>query len=81
MPGVRSVVSIPAGVDRMPLATFTLWTVLGSALWNGLLVGAGYALGSRWHVVEGYVGTASKVVYVALAVGLAWFVVRRLRRR
>lgn len=81
VPGVRSVISIPAGVDRMPLLTFTLWTVVGSAAWNGLLVGGGYLLGTRWHLVEKYTGVVSNVVYVLLAVLVVWFVVRRLRRR
>ena len=70
VPGVRSLVSIPAGVDRMPLATFCLYTTLGSLVWNTALILAGYELGEQWHVVEGYVGPVSNVVYVLLAVVL-----------
>lgn len=81
VPGVRSVISIPAGVDRMPLLTFTLWTLVGSVAWNGLLIGGGYLLGTRWHLVERYTGIVSNVVYVLLAALVVWFVVRRLRRR
>ena len=52
VPVVRSLVSVPAGANRMPLGEFILLTTLGSGVWNGLIVGAGYALGSRWQDVE-----------------------------
>ncbi|WP_233494052.1 DedA family protein [Desertihabitans brevis] len=83
VPGVRSLISIPAGVDRMNPLTFTLYTLLGSALWNSLLIGAGYLLGTRWHLVEQYMGVISRVVYVilvALLVYLVWWLIRRQRR-
>lgn len=81
VPGVRSLVSIPAGVDRMPLATFCLYTTLGSLAWNAALILAGYELGAQWHLVEGYVGSVGNVVYVLLAVALVAVVARRLRHR
>ena len=81
VPGVRSFISIPAGIDRMPLLQFSAYTAAGSAVWNTALIVAGYELGSQWHHVEGYVGPASRVVYAALALAVVWFVVRRLRRR
>jgi membrane protein DedA with SNARE-associated domain len=81
VPGVRSLVSIPAGIHRMPLLPFVAYTTLGSLLWNAALIGAGYELGSRWHVVEGYVGDVSNAVYVVLGTALAIFVVRRLVKR
>jgi membrane protein DedA with SNARE-associated domain len=79
VPGVRSLISVPAGIERMPILQFTVYTAAGSLLWNGLLVGAGFQLGSRWHVVERYVGGASTVVYVLLGVAAAVFLVRRWR--
>lgn len=81
VPGVRSLVSIPAGVDRMPLAQFTAYTTAGSAIWNAVLIGAGYALGARWSVVEPYVGTASDLVLLAVAGLATWWAVRRLAAR
>jgi len=51
-PVVRSLVSIPAGADRMPLGQFTLFTAIGSGVWNALFVGGGYLLGERWQDVE-----------------------------
>ena len=81
VPGVRSLVSVPAGIDRMPVWQFAGYTTAGSLLWNAALIGAGYELGSRWHLVEGYVSEVSTVVYALLAVAAAVFVVRRVRRR
>jgi membrane protein DedA with SNARE-associated domain len=81
VPGVRSLVSIPAGIDRMPLATFCLYTTAGSLLWNAALILAGYELGEQWHVVEAYVGPAGNVVYVLIAVVLVVVAARRLRHR
>jgi membrane protein DedA with SNARE-associated domain len=81
VPGVRSLISIPAGVDRMPLPTFIGYTVAGSLVWNAALIGSGYLLGSQWHLVEGWVGDASGFVYVVLAVVVVVFVARRLRHR
>jgi membrane protein DedA with SNARE-associated domain len=81
VPGVRSLISIPAGIDRMPLPTFVGYTLAGSLLWNGVLIVSGYLLGSQWHVVEGYVGDISRFVYVILAAAAVVFVARRVRRR
>lgn len=81
VPGVRSLISIPAGVDRMPVLQFVGYTTAGSLVWNAVLIGAGYQLGSRWHVIEGYVDDFSSVAYVLLAVAVTIFVVRRVRRR
>jgi membrane protein DedA with SNARE-associated domain len=80
VPGVRSLISIPAGVNRMPLLQFAGYTTAGSLLWNGLLIGAGYELGAQWHVVESRAGEISNVAYALLGLAVVWFVVRRWRR-
>jgi membrane protein DedA with SNARE-associated domain len=80
VPGVRSLISIPAGVNRMPLLQFAGYTTAGSLLWNGLLIGAGYELGAQWHVVEARAGEISNVAYALLGLAVVWFVVRRWRR-
>lgn len=81
VPGVRSLISLPAGASRMPLPTFLLLTTAGSALWNALLVGAGAALGTQWQRVERYAGVVDKLLVAALVVVVAVAVVRRLRQR
>ncbi|TDC25477.1 DedA family protein [Micromonospora sp. 15K316] len=80
IPIFRSLISIPAGVERMPIAVFALYTTLGSLIWNSTFVLAGYLLGDNWHLVEGYVGVLQNVVIVVCAAAAAWFVVTRVRR-
>lgn len=74
VPIVRSLISIPAGLRRMPLGRFVLYTAIGSAVWNAVLIGAGWVLGDNWEAVEGYVGYLQYVVLAAAAVALAWWV-------
>lgn len=81
VPGVRSLISIPAGIQRMPILQFLLYTFLGSAVWNSLLVTAGYLLGQRWHLVERYMGVFSTIVYAILGLLIVWFVVSRILRQ
>lgn len=80
LPIFRSLISVPAGVVRMPLPTFTLLTALGSAIWNSVLVMAGYGLGNQWHRVEQYAGIMEKVVIVAVGLAIVLFVVVRVSR-
>lgn len=80
IPGIRSLISIPAGLDRMNLLTFGLWTILGSAVWNFILIFLGFKLGENWEAVTGYIDQYSKVVYVILILLLVWFFVYLLRR-
>ncbi|MEH1100248.1 DedA family protein [Micromonospora sp. CPCC 205561] len=80
IPIFRSLISIPAGVERMPVWTFVVYTTLGSLIWNSAFVMAGYLLGDNWHLVEGYVGVLQNVVIVACVAGAGWFVVSRVIR-
>ncbi|GGN54887.1 hypothetical protein GCM10010112_05050 [Actinoplanes lobatus] len=80
-PVVRSLVSIPAGANRMPMGWFILCTVIGSGMWNALFIGAGYALGSRWRDVERYSHWFDYVIWAFFAVAIASWVVKKARRR
>ncbi|WP_375237333.1 DedA family protein [Microbacterium schleiferi] len=79
VPIFRSLISIPAGVTRMPLWKFGLLTVAGSALWNTIFVLAGFLLGEAWPVIERYADILQYVVIAAVVVGIAWFLVVRIR--
>lgn len=81
VPGVRSLISLPAGTTRMPMATFLLFTAAGSAVWNTVLIGAGAALGTQWDRVQRYADVLDRVVVVLLALLVLWAVGRRLRHR
>ncbi|WEK12596.1 MAG: DedA family protein [Candidatus Microbacterium phytovorans] len=80
IPIFRSLISIPAGVVRMPLWRFVLLTLAGSAVWNSVFVLAGFFLGESWHVVETYADILQYVVIVGAVAGVTWFVVTRVRQ-
>jgi len=81
IPGVRSVISLPAGAQRMSLLTFSAFTIAGSAVWNSLLVLLGAALGTQYELLDRYSNYLDYAVYAAAAGVIAWLVVRRIRRR
>lgn len=76
MPGIRTVISIPAGLIEMPRLTFYAWTTLGSAIWVGGLAVLGYMLGEGYDRIEGYVGPIGKVLVVLVGVLFLWQVAR-----
>ena len=80
IPGIRSLISIPAGIDRMNPVSFGLYTLLGSSIWNAVLIYCGWVLGENWHAVEGVIDQYSKVVYVIVALALVAVFVWLLRR-
>jgi membrane protein DedA with SNARE-associated domain len=78
VPGVRSLISIPAGVVRMPMWRFLLWTALGTGIWAGGLAWIGRALGSNYDQVERYV---DPILYVVIGVFVIWYVARLVQQR
>jgi membrane protein DedA with SNARE-associated domain len=80
VPIFRSLISVPAGIERMPVPVFLALTTLGSLIWNTVFVLAGYWLGDNWRLVEEYGGLLSKAVVVAVFVAVVWFVASRLTR-
>ena len=79
VPGIRSLLSLPAGMSEMPLPKFLTYSAIGSALWSAALAYAGYALGENYDRVEQYVGPASKIILGLLVVGAVFWFVRRRR--
>jgi membrane protein DedA with SNARE-associated domain len=78
IPGVGGFISIPAGIKRMPIwGRFTVYTVIGTILYNVMHIVLGWALGSEWQQAEQY---ASKIMYgvaFLIVVGLMWYLLRR----
>jgi membrane protein DedA with SNARE-associated domain len=79
VPLVRSIVSVPAGLSGMPILRFSLFTAIGSGIWNAVFIGLGWFLGENWDQVEQYLGPISYVVVGLLLVGLVVLIVRRRR--
>lgn len=82
VPGIRTLISLPAGFSRMRFGTFLIYSTLGTVAWTLLLTGAGYLLGDNYEVVEQYLGPVSKIVLGLLLVGIIfWWFQQRPQRR
>jgi membrane protein DedA with SNARE-associated domain len=81
VPVLRSVVSIPAGIEGMPLPRFLVLTTIGSGVWNAAFLGIGWALAENWARVQGWLGPIGYVVIGLLVVGGGVLAVRRRRAR
>ena len=85
VPGIRTLISVPAGIEMMPMTPFLLWTTAGSLIWTLLLTVAGMVLGEGYSNVELWIDPVSKVVKVALVIALLggsiWLALRIWRRR
>ena len=81
VPLVRSFISIPAGIERMPFAHFSAYTLLGSGVWNAIWIGAGYLFGPAIKpALEQWSGMLSNAVLAVIAIAFVWFLVKRVRR-
>ncbi len=82
IPVFRSLISLPAGVIKMNPVQFVVFTAVGSAIWNTVLISAGYLLGEKWSAVGEYVGIFSKItVAVIIIFAVGWVSLRLLRNR
>ncbi|MFT4469657.1 DedA family protein [Arthrobacter sulfonylureivorans] len=80
IPIFRSLISIPAGIERMPVTKFLLLTSAGSLIWNSIFVFAGFYLGENWHIVEQYAGIFQKIVIVVVVLAVLYWVTTRIRK-
>lgn len=70
IPGIRTLISVPAGIELMPLGTFLIWTTLGSLIWIIALTLAGYAFGENYDVISQYIDNFKvflKPIFVLIA--------------
>jgi membrane protein DedA with SNARE-associated domain len=75
IPGIRTLISVPAGIELMPLVPFLIWTTAGSLIWTLLLTLAGYGLGEAYVNVEVWLDPVAKVIKVLLVLSLLSFAV------
>jgi membrane protein DedA with SNARE-associated domain len=81
LPGIRTFISLPAGVAGMNFGRFLWYSFLGMLPWSFLFTYAGYALGENWQMVRQYLHKFDLVIIVALLAMVAWFVWYKLRRK
>ena len=81
LPVIRTFISLPAGVARMPFWRFTYYTFLGCLPWTFALAALGWGLGGQWELVERYLRPIAIAIAVALVAAVVWWLVRRGRDR
>ena len=81
IPGVRSLISVPAGMSGMSVLPFLLYTLVGTAVWTALLAFLGRLLGQNYTAVERYLGPVSYVVLGVVALAAVFWVLRRRAQR
>ncbi|WP_035781081.1 DedA family protein [Arthrobacter sp. H14] len=80
IPLFRSLISVPAGIERMPVWIFLGLTTAGSLIWNTIFVLAGYYLGENWHIVEQYSGIFKNIVIVIVVLVFAYWLATAIRK-
>jgi membrane protein DedA with SNARE-associated domain len=82
IPGVRTLISLPAGMAEMPIVPFLLYSTVGTVLWVSLLTYGGYVLGDKYEEIEHLLAPFSKIVLgMILGVALVWLLRKYLRSR
>ncbi|AFY73624.1 putative membrane-associated protein [Synechococcus sp. PCC 7502] len=81
VPGVRTLISIPAGIGNMELVAFLVYSKIGTTLWVGLLAYAGFILGQNYKVIEGYIDPVSKVVAIVIIGTFLGYVLVKFTRK
>ena len=79
LPVIRTFISLPAGIEKMPFGRFTLYTAVGCVPWVFALTGVGYGLGQSWDSILGSFRVASYVIAGLVVAGLAVYFIRRRR--
>jgi len=81
VPGVRTLISLPAGINNMSLGIFLIYSTIGTTLWVVFLTSAGYFLGDNYEKVDEWLGPVSKIVLLSLIILFVIWIVRKRNRR
>ena len=80
IPGIRQLISLPAGLARMNIATFSFYSALGAGIWVIVLVALGYLLGSNEELISEYLQTATVITLISVILITIFYIVRNKRR-
>ncbi len=80
IPGIRTLISVPAGIELMPFSKFLIWTTMGSFIWVSLLTYTGYLFGENYSIIETYLDQIKYVVKPILIIIFLYFLVKLLIR-
>ena len=81
VPIIRSLISIPAGMARMNLAVFTVFTVAGSLIWDTVLVVLGAVAGESWGIITEYLDSCSAFIWIAMGTAAVTFALRVWKKK
>lgn len=81
VPGVRTLISLPAGISNMKLIPFLIYSTLGTTIWISFLTFAGYKLGENYELVDEYLAPVSKIVFVILILAFVFWLVQKRRKK
>ena len=76
IPGVRQLISIPAGLSKMDIKKFSLYTAVGAGIWSLILVLLGYFIGENQELIQTYLKEITTVIIICVALGLLWYTLR-----
>ena len=80
IPGIRTLISVPAGMELMPLRKFLIWTTLGSLIWNVILSYAGFVFGENYQIIETYLDQIKYIVKPILVLIFIYFFIKFVLR-
>ena len=80
VPGIRTLISVPAGIELMPLRQFLIWTTLGSLIWVTLLTYSGYLFGENYLIIKTFLDQIKYIVKPILILIIFYFFIRLLLR-
>jgi len=80
IPGIRTLISVPAGIELMPLNKFLIWTSLGSLIWVIFLTSAGYLFGENYEIISSYIDNFKVIVKPIFAVLIIFFLIRFFKK-
>lgn len=81
IPGIRQLISLPAGLARMNIAKFSFFTALGAGIWVVVLVALGYVVGSNEELISEYLKSATLIALVSVLFITVFYVIRHKRRK
>jgi membrane protein DedA with SNARE-associated domain len=81
IPVVRHLISVPAGIGKMNLKKFVIYTLIGATLWNAYLAYMGYLLGKNWQIVRNYSEYISIIVFVVILLFGIFFIYRHIKNK
>lgn len=81
VPGIRTLISLPAGISDMPIVPFLIYSTLGTTIWVMFLTFLGFTLGNNYELVDEYMGPLSKIVLGIILVAFVVWVVKRQQQK